>query len=70
MLHFLQTQQQQSIDGISAIASVQHLDSKAKRQSFFDLSYRALEYNGYLFLTNRSFSDRFLKKYWRACCFA
>lgn len=69
MNSFLSQQEQQSVWCISAIASIQHLNSSQKRQAFFNLSYRSLEYNGYLLLTNRSFSERFLQKYWRQVLF-
>jgi SAM-dependent methyltransferase len=65
MTNYLQKQAQQSIDCISAIASVQHLDSKQKRQDFFHASYRALEYNGYMIMTNWAYSKWFLQKYRR-----
>lgn len=70
MLEFVSKQNQQNVQCISAIASIQHLDSTTKRQLFFDLSYRALEYNWYLILTNRTFSKRFILKYWHEILFS
>lgn len=70
MLEYILKQKQQNIWCISAIASIQHLDEISKRQAFFDLSYRTLQYNGYLLVTNRSFSKRFLLKYWRQILFS
>ena len=66
MLSFLKSQEQESLDCIIAIASVQHLASKKSRILFSKYSYRALMYGGHFIMSNRSFSLRFIKKYRKA----
>lgn len=62
MTEFLATQETMSCDMIIWVATVQHLDKK-QRKDFFAQAYRVLQYEGDLIMTNRSYSQRFLKKY-------
>lgn len=70
MLDHLQSLTQQSTQTISAIASLQHLETVAQRQQFFHDCYRVLEYQGSLIMTNWAFSSRFLSKYHTNILFA
>lgn len=54
---------QQSLDCIIALASVQHLSWWPNHQRFFKNCYRALGYSWQAFFINRSWSEWFLKKY-------
>lgn len=67
MLAFIEEQAPQSTDAIVGLASIQHLFSQQERARFFVESYRTLAYGGTLILVNRSFSDRFLSSYPKAC---
>lgn len=65
MVSFLAQQQQESRDVIIACASFQHLPTQIERKSLIAAAYRALKYEGRLMMTNRAFSERFLKKHWK-----
>jgi len=64
MISHLQDLEQQSIDIILCLASFHHLTNKHDRLLALHNMYRSLSYGGIAILINRSFSDRFLKKYY------
>lgn len=61
-LHFLE---QNSIDIIVSIASIQHLHKK-QRQIVWNESYRVLHFMGKHISTNRSYSKWMIKKHWKS----
>lgn len=65
MVTYVHKQPQESIDLLLWIASIQHIKGKKQRALFFADAYRALHRWGMMILTNRAYSDRFLKKYRR-----
>lgn len=64
MVDYLAEQPQESLDVLLGIASVQHIKWAHRRALFFADAYRALTRWGMMVLTNWSYSQRFLKKYW------
>lgn len=66
MKDFLEKQKQEQYDVIVWIASFHHLENKTERLFTLELMYRALKYDGKLLLLNWAYSERFLKKYWKA----
>ncbi len=65
MLHYVQNLEQESVDIIIGVASVQHLMSPKQRKLFFSYAYRALRRWGVFLMTNWSYSSWFLGRYWR-----
>ncbi len=65
MLHYMSGVEQESVDIIVGIASVQHLMSPKQRQQFFSQVYRALKRDWIFLMVNRSYSSRFLQRYRR-----
>jgi predicted TPR repeat methyltransferase len=63
MIDYIRSQPQESIDCLLWIASVQHIKWAKNRALFFADAYRALNRWWMMILTNRSYSERFLKKY-------
>lgn len=63
MVDYIRAQPQESIDCLLWIASVQHIKGAKNRALFFADAYRTLNRWGMMILTNRSYSERFLKKY-------
>lgn len=63
MVEYIRSCDQESIDLLYGIASVQHIKGSKHRALFFADAYRALSRWGMMLLTNRSYSDRFLRKY-------
>lgn len=63
MQEYIASVDQQSIDCIIALASAQHISWSKNHAIFFKNCYRALSYSGQAFFINRSWSERFLKKY-------
>ena len=65
MVRYVRQQPQESIDIVVGIASVQHIKWTHARSLFFADVYKALTRWGMMILTNRAYSERFLKKYWK-----
>lgn len=63
MISYLGECGQQSVDIILCLASFHHLPTQQERLQFLHNAYRALSYGGKLIMVNRSFSERFQKKY-------
>ncbi len=63
MLSALEAMESESVDCIIAIASFQHLLNKEERQNYLNQCYRVLRYGGTVVMTNRSYSQRFLKRF-------
>lgn len=63
MVTYIEEQSQESIDLLLWIASIQHIKGARQRALFFADAYRTLSRWGMMILTNRAYSDRFLKKY-------
>lgn len=63
MTEFLQNANQESYDIIIAIASFHHLPSYRLRVTTANHMYRVLAYDGMCYMTNRSDSDRFRKRF-------
>ena len=63
MTSFLQSTNQESYDIIIGIASFHHLPSFGLRITTANHIYRSLSYDGLCFLTNRSASDWFNKRF-------
>jgi SAM-dependent methyltransferase len=63
MQEYIASVDQQSLNCIIALASVQHISWPKNHAVFFKNCYRALSYSGQAFFINRSRSERFLKKY-------
>ncbi|HRX64218.1 MAG TPA: class I SAM-dependent methyltransferase [Candidatus Absconditabacterales bacterium] len=59
---YIKSVKQESFDFIIGIASFQHIPSKKERLFLIKNFYKSLKYNGKLIMTNRSFSNRFIKK--------
>lgn len=64
MSSYLQTMKQQSIDVVLCLASYHHLQTRYERLQALHNLYRILDYGGIVILVNRSFSHRFLEKYY------
>lgn len=62
MINYLQFLEQQSVDMIISIASLQHLHYK-QRQQLWNQTYRVLEYGWVHITINWSYSIRFFRKY-------
>lgn len=65
MTLYLAALEQQSVDIIISMASIQHLH-KSFRQSLRNNAYRVLHYDGLHITTNRSYSKRMFAKHWKA----
>ncbi|USN55913.1 MAG: class I SAM-dependent methyltransferase [Candidatus Peribacteria bacterium] len=65
MLAFLEQQESCSVDCVIGLASLQHLYTIQERVRAFQHLYNVLSYGGRVLLLNRSFSDWFLRKYWK-----
>lgn len=65
MTDWLTHQKQESLDCVVALASMQHIQGAHNHALFLHTLYRSLERWGRAYLVNRSFSNRFLKNYWR-----
>lgn len=63
MNDYLKKIKQQSVDVCILLASFHHLASQQKRLMVLNNLYRALTYGGQVILFNRSYSDRFIKRY-------
>lgn len=63
MVAYIRSCEQESIDLLYGIASVQHIKGSKQRALFFADVYRALSWWGMMLLTNRSYSEWFLRKY-------
>lgn len=63
MNNYLALQNNESFDCILGMASVQHIFGPEDRALFFAHAYRTLSRWGSMILSNRSYSERFLKKY-------
>ena len=63
MISFLGSAEQESYDLIIGIASFHHLPTPRERRATASNIYRALTYDGLLFMTNRTDSDRFRKRF-------
>lgn len=63
MQDYISSIDQESIDCIICLASMQHLQSSKTHLSFLKDCYRGLSYNGQAFLINRSWSEWFVNKY-------
>lgn len=71
MMHYLNFLEQQSVDIVISIASIQHL-FKEQRQPLWNEVYRVLSYDGLHISVNWSYSERMFKKHWKsilASCF-
>ena len=65
MTSFLEGCKQESFDAVVACASFQHIPSAKARLAVMKNAYRALRYEGLLVMTNRAFSEWFLRKHWK-----
>lgn len=63
ILEYISWCKQESFDFVIWVASFQHIPTTKERFFLIKNIYRILTYNGTLMMTNRSFSQRFLKKY-------
>lgn len=63
MVSFLQKADQESYDLVIGIASFHHLSSARDRLITANSIYRSLAYDGLFFMTNRTDSDRFRKRF-------
>ena len=63
---FILRQEQESFDIIIGTSSFQHIPSYQERLFLMKYFYGMLSYGGLLMMINRSFSQRFVKKYWKA----
>ena len=61
--NYIQKTPQENFDFIIWIASFQHIEKEIERLNLMKNFYRTLKYWWKLIMTNRSFSDRFYKKY-------
>ena len=61
--NYIQKAPQENFDFIIWIASFQHIERHEERLLLMKNFYRTLKYWGKLIMTNRSFSNRFTKKY-------
>lgn len=61
MTTWMAGQEQEQRDVILACASFQHLPTQKERKMLIKNAYKALKYHGLLLMTNRAFSERFLK---------
>jgi len=64
MMNYVQNLEQESVDIIIGVASVQHLMSPKQRKLFFSHAYKALRRWWIFLMTNWSYSLRFLQRYW------
>ena len=65
MVHYLRFLDQQSVDIVISIASIQHLH-REQRRDLRDQVYRVLQFEGLFIATNRCYSRWMLKKRWLA----
>jgi ubiquinone/menaquinone biosynthesis C-methylase UbiE len=63
---FIVTQEQEHFDIIVGTSSFQHIPSYKERLFLMKYFYGVLNYDGLLMMINRSFSQRFFKKYWKS----
>lgn len=63
IVHYVQSLKQESFDIVVGAASFQHIPTNKERFILIKNIYRILKYDGQLLMTNRSFSQRFIKKY-------
>lgn len=63
IINYIKTISQESFDFIIWIASFQHIKKHEQRLFLMKNFYKALKYWWELIMTNRSYSDRFIKKY-------
>ena len=66
MISFVEKGKQESIDIIISVAAFHHLATRKDRLIVLKNIYRLLKYDGTYIMTNRAFSQRFGKKYWRS----
>ncbi len=66
MTHYINSPKQETFDLILCIASFQHIPSYKERLFLSKNFYRILNYEWKVIMTNRSFSRRFIKKYYRS----
>ncbi len=65
MINFANESKQESIDFLIALASIQHLQWVEKQQEVLLWIYKSLKRWWKVVLVNRSFSKRFVWKYWK-----
>lgn len=63
IINYISTIQHENFDFIIGIASFQHIEKYEQRLFLMKNFYRILKYWWKLIMTNRSFSNRFIKKY-------
>lgn len=63
MLSYLSKQPQQSLDVIICLASFHHLMTREQRILMLQYAYKTLSYGWRLIMVNRSYSQRFFKRY-------
>ena len=63
IINYINKAQQEKFDFIIWIASFQHIEKYEQRLFLMKNFYRILKYWGELIMTNRSYSNRFFKKY-------
>lgn len=63
MVQYIQSWKQESIDVIISTAAFHHLPDRKERLLVLKNAYRLLKYDGYLIMTNRSRSIRFIQHY-------
>ena len=65
MVDFIERLEQGSVQMIVSYAAIQHLMSHTLRQQLFLAMYKVLDRNGTIAIVNWSYSERFVKKYWK-----
>lgn len=65
MINYISKPKQESFDVIVCIASFQHIPNQKERLFLLKNFYRILNYEWKVIMTNRSFSLRFIKKYYK-----
>jgi len=65
MITHMSNQKQESLDCIVALASFQHVQWKENHLLLLSHIYKSLNRGGRCYLVNWSYSDWFLKKYWK-----
>lgn len=63
MLRYLASCEQESVDVVVAIATIQHLLDDYERELLFAQVYRVLRRGGIFLMTNWSYSTRFVRRY-------
>lgn len=68
MVDYIQKWKQESVDIIVSIASFQHIPTVWQRMLLLKNIYRLLTYEWEYIMTNRTLSERFIKRYRKALC--